>query len=166
MNVDGAARRFGATTYLRLKTKVRALIRECGGQEAAATLSRIASHQAFGRYGRPREPEGMPVDVVVDLEAEVGEPIVTRELADLAGYVLVPLPPAEADPEWVRDLSAMMTAAGETMRGIGEALADDGAVSPDEIDRLGLLDDVQKAMGALANLQAALRAIAAGGYSA
>lgn len=165
MSGSANSRSFGAAAYFRLKAKTRALVKACGGQEAAASLSRIVSHQAYGRYGRPHEAEFAPIDVIADLEADVGDPIVTRELAALAGFTLVPVPAAGADPGWIADLSATMRATGQTIDGIGEALADDGRVTPDEIDRLHLLDEVQKAQGALANLQALLRAVADGGRS-
>jgi len=72
-----------------LKVAFRLLLKLAGGQEAAENFTR-GKHQTLNRYGNPNEPDcHAPIDVIVDLERVVGEPIVTKQLADMGGYLLV-----------------------------------------------------------------------------
>lgn len=72
-----------------LKATVRRLVKMAGGQDCASMACR-ASRASIGFYANPGHDQHMPIDVVADLEADVGEPVVTRELARLSGYALVP----------------------------------------------------------------------------
>jgi hypothetical protein len=152
----------GGAVYLRLKAAVRKLVKTAGGQESAATITR-ASHASLSRYGMPDDPNFMPIDIVADLEADVGAPEVTRMLADLAGYLLVAKPPvAGGDPAWVARLSALAKESGEAISAIGQAL-EDGAVTPEEIRDLSLRKELRDAMEALASIDHALVEIEARG---
>lgn len=83
-----AERRHGHGVYLALKAFTRALIEKAGGLEAAATRTRVGKSQLH-EYGNPDKRDFIPIDVVADLEADVGEPIVSRALAHTAGFALV-----------------------------------------------------------------------------
>jgi len=149
----------GRAVYLRLKAAARTLIKLAGGQESAASATR-ASHAMLSRYGHPDEAAFMPVDVLADLEADVGNPVVTRQLADLAGFLLVAKPPVgEADPAWIARLAALAKESGEAISKLGQALANGGTISADEIRDLRLRAEVREAMEALAAIDQALVSI-------
>lgn len=75
---------------LLLKRGTRLLTKACGGQEAAGDICG-RSGETVRRWGDPNVPETIPAFFVALLEAETGQPIVTRMLADMAGQSLRPL---------------------------------------------------------------------------
>ncbi len=92
------ARTLPNDVYLTIKAATRNLAKLCGGVEAAATETRIEK-TGVGDYGNINKMGSFaPVDVIADLEMAAGEPVVTRALAKIAGYALVPT----ADAEGVR----------------------------------------------------------------
>jgi hypothetical protein len=99
------ARTFGKDTYKRLKRRTDRLIDLCGGLIAASEETR-AGKSSLSNYADSREHGAganlwAPIDIIADLEAAAGEPLVTKELARLAGYELLPLAGAtdgELDP--------------------------------------------------------------------
>lgn len=139
--------------YAALKGAFRDLVQAAGGNVRAARVSR-ADGGRISRYGAPHEGMHAPIDVVADLEQDIGDPIVTRQLADIAGYVLVPKAQAEAlglnfhghFADVTRSTSAVET-------GIADALCD-GEVSPSEA--ADLLPRVRRAHTELAELEADL----------
>lgn len=153
----GSARTHPAHVYRGLKAAVRRLVRDLGGQEAAASLTRV-DHQRLGRYGRVQEAMQAPIDVIADLETEAGSPAVTRLLAAAQGYVLVPRPVTPPMPLDAVALGRMANAAGNVIGDIGVALAD-GTVTVDEVRDLDLRHDVRRAMEALAGIDAGLAAL-------
>ena len=148
-------RAFPSSAYLSIKAGFRRLTKAVGGQESAASITRV-DYQRIGRYGRPHEGMFPPVDVIADLEADAGDPIVTRILAGLQGHILIPLPPADADPAWVAHLGALGKEAGEAIARLSEALADDGKITADEVRDMNLRDEVREAMEVLARIDKAL----------
>ena len=156
------ARIYSEQVYLSLKAAFRRLTKAAGGQQAAASLTRV-DFQRIGRYGSPNEAMHVPIDVVADLERDVGLPMVTHELADLAGYILIPKPPAGADAYWVACLGELGKEAGEAIAKLAEALNNDGRIDGDEVRRLGLRQEVREAMEVLAKIDQALIKVEAGG---
>lgn len=150
----GSARTHPVHVYRGLKAAVRRLVRDLGGQEAAASLTRV-DHQRLGRYGRVHEAMQAPIDVIADLETEAGCPAVTRLLAAAQGYLLVPRPGAAPVPLDAAALGRMANAAGDVIGDIGVALAD-GTVTVAEVHELALREDVRRAMEALAAIDAGL----------
>ncbi|NMN56886.1 hypothetical protein FHT36_000764 [Xanthobacter sp. SG618] len=148
--------------YLALKGATRRLVEACGGLESAAAVTRTG-FQVLSKYGRPAEPVFAPVDVVADLEADAGVPLVTRALAALCNHVLVPLPRPEAGSgRWYRHISEVAQDAGAVVSRLGEALADDGEVSRAEVRALDLRDHVRRAIKELAALDLALERLEKG----
>jgi hypothetical protein len=89
------ARTFGKDTYKRLKRRTDQLIDSCGGLVAAAEETR-AGKSSLANYADSREGVvgsalWAPIDIIADLEKAAGEPLVTKELARLAGYELLPM---------------------------------------------------------------------------
>lgn len=80
----------------RIKAAARQLVTLAGVLESAEMVCR-ASKTSLHRYTQARDEHHIPADVIADLEADVAEPIVTRVLASLAGYQLVPAGPMAPD---------------------------------------------------------------------
>jgi hypothetical protein len=73
----------------KIKAATRKLVTQAGGQESAAQVCRV-SGPSLAYYGLPHRDQYIPADAIADLERDVGVPLVTRILAELAGYDLVP----------------------------------------------------------------------------
>lgn len=139
-----------------LKAAFRRLVAHDGGEANAAEDTRV-SQSRISHYGNAQRPEDFPpADVILDLELAVGQPVVTRELARLQGHVLIELPGVDGDPAWVQRLGAAAKETGEAIAAIGIALADDGEVTPQEIERLRLLSEVDDAIEALTCIRQAI----------
>ncbi|UJX46624.1 phage regulatory CII family protein [Xanthobacter sp. YC-JY1] len=159
---DKLARPHREADYLALKGATRRLVEACGGVESAAAATRTG-FQALSKYGRPQEPFFAPIDVVADLEADAGVPLVTRALAALCGHVLVPLPrPETGTGRWYRHISEVAQDAGAVVARLGAALADDGEVSRAEARALALREHVRHAIKELAALDLALERLEKG----
>ncbi len=85
----------GRALYLALKAKCRELVSLFGSQENAALRTRVEQTDISDYCSANRLWRFMPVDVVMDLESEVG-PVVTRMLAANTNHWLVPLPTIDA----------------------------------------------------------------------
>jgi len=153
---ESTARYLPLRDYLTLKAAVRRLVRICGGPHAAAAITRSDTSR-LSRFGAPSEAMQAPVDVIADLEAEAGAPLVTRALADLSGYLLVPVPAAAAGEIGPGELGALAKEAGEAISRLGEALAGDGRVSAAEIRRLNLRSEIRDALEILARIDESLK---------
>lgn len=80
--------------YQALKAATRQLVNAAGGAVAAAGVTR-GDHQNISRYGSANLDNAdrfMPIDVIADLESECEQPVLTKELARLSGYLLVQVP--------------------------------------------------------------------------
>lgn len=81
-------RQLATIAYRQLKAAARRLVAKAGGLEAAAAVTRV-NVSRLGDYQHPEALAFMPADVIADIESDVGDPIVTRELAALAGFDLI-----------------------------------------------------------------------------
>ncbi len=72
-----------------LKAATRHAVKMAGGCESAAQVVN-RSKSSLSNYGNPDKSDCIPIDAVLDLEQDIGEPAVTRSLARLQGYSLVP----------------------------------------------------------------------------
>lgn len=116
---------------LRLKAAFRDLVAAAGGNVRAATLSRADSAR-LSRYGAVQETTQAPIDVIAALEREVGEPIVTRVLAELAGYELVPREkPVETGQAMLVHVGEIAGSAGQLLAELSSAVADQ-TITPTE----------------------------------
>ncbi|MGV3651811.1 MAG: phage regulatory CII family protein [Devosia sp.] len=82
------------TDYQRIKAACRDLVHAAGGQSRAADIARVGQQHISRCVSASAENETLflPLDVVIDLEAHAADPVVTREMAQLAGHILVPAP--------------------------------------------------------------------------
>lgn len=136
------ARYLPASDYSALKASTRHLVSTVGGPSAAANITR-GDHQSVSRYGsaNPEHAERfMPIDVVADLESECEQPIVTRMLAEQAGFLLVPMPRAAGglalqmiSAKALKETSEVFVALADSL-GDGKVCAEDAAKVTKEID--------------------------------
>ena len=128
-----------------LKAATRRLLDAAGGLVSASMACR-ASKTSLGRFGSINDEQFIPADVIADLEADIGEPVVTRELARLAGHKLVPAQssdPAPIDP--ARVAARIVCELGEFAAAV-EAMDADRRRTPHELEAcFAALDDVVQA---------------------
>ncbi|SNY94095.1 hypothetical protein SAMN04515647_4418 [Cohaesibacter sp. ES.047] len=155
------ARQYAADFYLRLRHRCRALIKTCGGIECAADLSRV-SQAHIGRYGAPDGRDWMPADVIADLEKDIGEPVVSRALVQALGFEVVKLPDGRWDGDINQQLAAMFKEVGEVTHHIGECLADDGEITPDECRAHRLRKEIDDALQVLVGMKQRVKQIEEG----
>lgn len=142
-----------------LKTAVKRLVAAVGGQEAAASVTRVVASK-LNEYGSAQMSlRHMPVDVLLDLETCLGAPVVTAELARLQGFALLPVQLGEGDV--AKALSDVARDCGQTLSDAMRALAD--GMPPGEIDVVcrdlaELQSAVNGAIGVLASRKAAAEA--------
>ncbi len=131
-----------------LKTAWKLIVRGLGGLDATASVVRVARSQVAA-YGDVNSPERFaPVDVVAAAEEVLGDCPMTRALAWVAGFVLVP-----AVAPTGTELAAILARFG---RDEGDIFAralpflKGGSIPDEEIARLNAdADDVIAAMHAL-----------------
>jgi len=137
-----------------IKTATSALIEECGGVEAAATITRVGKSQ-LSDYANPHKPDVViPADVAADLEATTHAPLITAVLARLTHHQIMPLPEAVRGDE-LRACAEALRVAAEAGVTLFDAAAD------------GLLDDAEHGvldanLGALVAATLRARALLAG----
>jgi hypothetical protein len=125
-----AMRYLPGTEYLTLKAATRALLRT-GTAVAAAAVTRVGDSR-LSDYGHPHKPNDFaPIDVIADLEAECGVPVVTAALARLADHALVPLAQAH-------DRVALSAALARLGREVGDVLAQAASAAGDAPHAAGL----------------------------
>ena len=139
---------------LSLKGAARRLTSGLGGLDGAAACCN-RKRSVIADYGNINAASHMPIDVVADLEAALGQPVVTRALAFIAGFELVPLALDAAAVDPVRAAARFSADVGKFAAAALQAEAD-GQLSTQEID--GLITDahtiVQRALQTLGNLRA------------
>ncbi len=143
---------------LLLKAKFKALVKACGGLEAAVEACRAAEEAGEGRRFSPSQisrcqvptaPDYAPIDLIMVLEAFCGEPIVSRALVEAR--------PALATAGDIRDEASEATEAVAALQGaIRRALSGDSRIEPHEAREI--LDGIEKGMGELRDVAAALEA--------
>ena len=152
------ARALSEASYLLIKAHTRTLIKGCGGQVSAASLTRVG-HASMQRYGSIESAEFMPADVTADLELELGTPVLSEAMARLSGHVLVKLPEVEHDGDMVRHIGRLTKELSDVAGGVGTCLADDGKVTRDEIKSINLRKEIHDLIKAAVMLDHALEYI-------
>ena len=117
------ARQLPAESYALLKAATRHLVRAAGGVEHAPTRVGKSNLSDYGSINKSETY--IPIDVVADIEADLGDPRVTRALADLAGYDLVPRTGTElAEVDLDRMVSALGSRYGQLCQVVERMEAD------------------------------------------
>lgn len=153
-----SARQLPANDYAGLKAATRQLVTAAGGGNEGSKVTRV-SQQVLSGYGSANAEHAerfVPLDVIADLEAECGQPIVTRKLAELAHCLLVQLPRGAGHAAVTERSGRSAHEFGEVMAGVFGALANDGKITPDEAQPI--LTDIRELMLELAGLAEAVKA--------
>jgi hypothetical protein len=133
-----------------LKAHFRDLVTACGGTKRAAEIAGMqASHlsEAMAAHNLERWPR---IDHVALLESECGAPIVTKALADAAGFDIVRRDAQAPHLKPLDHLRSIMKESAEVHQGLADALAD-ARIDPRE--RRALLLEVDQALAGLNNLR-------------
>lgn len=147
--------------YHALKAATRQLVDYAGGGNRAAQVSRLGQSE-YSRGGSltPDNAERfLPIDVVADLEAATGQPVVTRLLAEFCDCLLIELPKGDAG---VLAAEAGLSAQrfGELMAEYGKAIAD-GSIDAREAPEV--LRHIRQLMVALGRFAETVKARAEAG---
>jgi len=127
-----------------IKLKTRELIKQAGGQDSAATITRVNTAM-LGHYGNLNRPDSfITADVIADLEKDARSPTLTRVLARFAGYELMQMSSPQNDPVWARLIAKMAKEASDVFHKVGEALSDDGEISKREINDLSIIREIDE----------------------
>lgn len=155
---NGSMRQLNQISYRALKTAVKNLVSNLGGQEAAGSVTRVR-HQAISDYASHQKTEIFaPVDVVLDLEASLGDPIVTRHLARSQGFELFRLTAGADVPVDAQMATAIGEEFGDLMRQAGKALEDDGRISGREVAEFNILKEIDDLIGRAVTVRMELQA--------
>ncbi|MCF3935049.1 hypothetical protein L1787_16720 [Acuticoccus sp. M5D2P5] len=146
------ARELPRNDYLKIKAACRDLVRAVGGVTRAAAITRLDAAR-ISRACSPNDSSFLPIDVIADLEAHAEDPIVTRTLASLSGFTVIPDEATRPAGSPLQHLAAVAKEHADVVSSISNAYAD-GEFDADEIS--AAQDEVREAMEALANLNQAL----------
>lgn len=146
--------------FHRLKAAARQLIKLNGGIEACVPILSISKTE-IGRWNVATSADLPPVEAVIRLEAECGEPIFTRAMAELHGCTLTNPRDTPADGRCLmRDNAEFQQRNAEFMSGLASAMAD-RVVTPAEAMRS--LRDLEAVERTLPDLKTGLTQIIAQG---
>jgi len=145
------ARQLPNRDYLALKAATRALIDACGGVTRAAQFTRVAASQ-LSRACSDHEAQFLPMDVVADLEAECGRPIVTEALAALSHLSITSRPRSVRTSDHVRCIGEVSREFADFIQVQSNAAADGVVDRKESAAALDAIEDVMRALAEAANL--------------
>ncbi len=138
-----------------VKTALARMVKRLGGVEAAASIDGVrVGKSAIGGYyshGTQHADDHATVDVVMALEAELGEPLVTAQMALAAGYRLVPVT-MRGEGELAEALARVGQRSGEVFACAAAALADGVLDDRERADLVLQLRELERAAGEAAAL--------------
>ena len=141
-----------------IKAATRRLSKLAGGAESACHVTRVGA-PTLSKYGSLEHTEHfMPADVILDMEKDIGSPVVTAALAGLAGYRLVDAggaaPGRGAHELGLPCVAAILATASARAGELNQSLAD-GRLDPVEAD--AIIAVAEEAVRHLRNVQARAR---------
>ncbi|MDB5582803.1 MAG: hypothetical protein JWR80_7979 [Bradyrhizobium sp.] len=135
-----------------LKTTTWALIDRIG-PSVFAGMSRVKGPE-LSKYSAQTDERTIPVDVLLDAEIVAQNPMVTRLLAEMQGYALVPIEAGQAGA------AVVPATIGDVLRAIKETgdvatafLAADADGNRDALDRRDICREIDQAVAALLALR-------------
>jgi hypothetical protein len=141
--------------YDALKMATRQLVKLAGGPTEAARLTRGCQSRVSEAISFDHPDRFLALDQIADLEAETGQPIVTRALAGLSEFDLSSHDLRSDDRKSMSSLLVdVVTNSGQMCRDAGQAIAT-GHTDPKELS--SLIATVDAALNALNALSDALR---------
>lgn len=150
-------RAFEPQVYERFKAGFGRLLQKAGGVDKSATLTRVGGSALYQMASVNETRHFPPIDVIADIEKQAGDPILTRLLAELAGFSLVPVQPVKINGSFSRLLANLGKEVSDVFSDAAKALEDD-RMTPREAK--GLLLDIDEAMSALSLLRNGIREVA------
>lgn len=148
-----------------LKRQIELLVARLGGlEEAAAASEGLVSKSHLHRAGDPDKPRvQLAVDVLLKLEREAGEPVVTAWHLRELGWGLFPIEIEGGNGDALsRELAAACREAGEVAAVIVEAMAD-GRITRAEAGPA--LEEIDRCLNAFGRLRARVQALHEAGES-
>lgn len=118
-------RRLKLADYLALKAATRSLVTAAGGGKRASETTRTSEGRISEAGAAHVMDRFAAIDVVADLEADTAMPLVTRCLADLAGFDLIPRQAGRAI-DLHQHLARMAKECGEAQAALAVSLATPG----------------------------------------
>ena len=105
-----------------IKTRTQQLIRLAGGPEFFAPVTGVKKAQ-LSKYGSLSEPDHfIHADVIVELDRQIGAPMMVSMLAAMLGYRLVPIEEGEPDELTTADLADVATETSDVVRSLSTAM--------------------------------------------
>jgi len=136
-----------------LEQAVAELIAHFGNTSNAAANCRV-SKKALGAYANPSDNErNMPIDVVADLEAATGHPIVTRRLAARQGYLLHKVETLPGHDSWQDHQQRVVRQASGVFVGLTDLL-EEGEISG--FQATALIEEIDDTLAAFISLRSSL----------
>lgn len=138
-----------------LKAAFRQALKRAGGGDNFCAATRVAPAQ-LSRYCSVDHPDFPPADILLDLDLDLGEPLMAASLARAQGFELRPAgtPDPAADMEGAA--AGMVADAANTFSGLRAALADGRLSEGERRELLALLLQLQ------AGLMTLLRGVTGG----
>lgn len=144
------ARPYTRADYLAIKSATRRACEDAGPLHEIAACTRADKSQ-LSRYGNPDQPEFIPLDIAMDLDALSGGDRILRAWAELRGYELIRDERGVMVEDTLRHIGNVGRAAGNLHATMCEAAAD-GKVTPLEAKRIERaatdLDDANESLSA------------------
>lgn len=110
--------------YLLLKAATRTLIKNCGGLEAAAAVTRVGTSSLSDYCSVEKSDVFIPLDVALDLQIESGTYPITEALAALSGGSFVPADAQDANPCLTIAAADLMGETADAVKSISESMKD------------------------------------------
>ncbi|KQT70578.1 MULTISPECIES: hypothetical protein [unclassified Aureimonas] len=130
---------------LAIKAAVRRALTLAGGGESVQHATRVngASLSRYASANPDHELNHAPIDVVLDLDLEAGQPVILAAFADAQGYDIVrrERPDTASDMPWCAKMGILSKQDSAVLGQIGDALAD-GKISPAE--GRCIVDEIEK----------------------
>lgn len=139
-----------------LKSAFRRGLESAGGGASFCNVTRVNAPTLY-KYAAAHDTEHFPpIDVCLDIDLDIGKPVVLAVLASAQGYGLVRTA-GQVDNPTIHDIGSIAVAVSKVQSELAEALAD-GAVCADEAK--AMTPAVEQAMHVLRQVQAGLVKVA------
>lgn len=148
--------------FYRLKAAQRDLIKMVGGIERAAEITSI-SKSHVGRWNNATDPDLMPINAALLLEAECGVPLITSVMAELNGRRLADPDAAQGNSGCVLSRHAEAVRQAAELMATGAAAFADGKLTPTEAQDMDRAASTMER--GLAELRKALAGARGGGFT-
>ncbi|WP_319533389.1 hypothetical protein [uncultured Cohaesibacter sp.] len=140
-----------------VKAAFRRLVDLVGGDADCCTVTGRQRRQAYSEFASPKREhmdKWPPLREVLELEADVDVPEVTRAMAKLHGFELVKLPDVIEPKDWALAVGSMSKETGEAINVVLQAFANGGRIDADEIRQWHIDGEIDEAIITLLQIKA------------